>query len=184
MGAEPLTAATSFLSLRRFVEERYGQGSFQRIREALSARHNFRLPPIITAGSWYPSRAFALGMDEARHQFKAPEFHEAFGAKAAEYELHWVYRPILRFTTPVWLIEQSADVWKKAHDTGAWSIESRPSWVRGTLKDFGLVHTGYCRSLTAWLQRACEMTCARRIRVWHPQCRVDNYPGCVFEGEW
>jgi len=148
------------------------------------ARYRIELPPIIAPGAWYPSRAFASGMDVARHEFQAPGFHDLFGAKAAEYELHWVYRPLLRFTTPVWLIEQGANVWRKAHDTGTWTIESRAGWVRGTLKDFGLVHAGSCRSLTAWLQRACEMTAARKIRIWHPQCRVDGASGCVFEGEW
>jgi hypothetical protein len=179
-----LTFCTSFLSRRRYVEERYGAGSFQKVRDGLVARHGIELPPIIAPGGWYPSRAFAFGLDIARNQWGAPRFHEDFGRKAAEYEIHWVYRVILKFTSPLWLLEQGTAVWNKSHDTGSWTIEGRDGWLRGTLRDFGLVHSGYCRSLGSWIKRACEMTGTATIQVWHPQCRVNGNEACVFEGEW
>src|SRR6185437_8773971 len=149
VGAEPLTYCTSFLSLRRFVEERHGAGSFQKVREGLARQHRIELPPIIAPGAWYPTRAFALGLDVARNLWASPMFHEQFGAKAAEYEINLVYRVILRFTSPTWMLEQGTSVWNKAHNTGKWTIESKSGWMRGTLRDFGLVHAGYCRSLCA-----------------------------------
>lgn len=182
--AEPLTFCTSFLSLRRFVEETYGAGAFQKVREGLARTHHIELPAIIAPGAWYPTQAFASGLDVGRQIFGPPGFHEMFGAKAAEYEIHWVYRPLLRFKSPLWMLEQGATVWRKAHNTGTWTIESKDRWMRGSLRDFGLVHAGYCRSLCAWLSRACEMTGTVGLRVFHPECRVTGSAACVFEGEW
>ena len=85
-----------------------------------------------------------------------PDFHERFGAAAAEYEVSWVHRIALRFTSPQWLLERGADYWSRAHSTGRWEIEGRKGWMRGTLHDFGVVDAGYCDSLRAWLLRACS----------------------------
>ena len=178
-----MTASTSFLSLRRFVEERHGAGAFSRVREALAQQHQIEVPTL-AAGKWYPTRAFAMGLDVARHLFGPASFHEDFGVAAAEYEIHWSYRFVLRFASPVWMLEQGSRVWRKAHTTGKWTIEGGEGKLCGTLREFGIVHAGYCRSLTGWLGRACEMTGASRVRVWHPECRAAGAEACVFHGEW
>jgi hypothetical protein len=180
-----MTASTSLLSLRRYVEDTYGQGSFKAIRDALHDKHAITLPPVLAPAAWYPTTWFLRGMDEARARFGSDDFYERFGAAAAEYEIHWVFRFALRFTSPLWLVERGAKEWCRAHDTGRWEVSAvGDHGLRGTLYEFGIVHEGQCRSLTSWFTRACQMTGERRARVEHPICRARGAKLCVFQGEW
>ena len=105
---------------------------------------------------------------------------------AAEHEVKWVHRAVLRFTSPLWLLERGADVWKKSHTTGRWHIESdRPRHLRGTLEAFGVADRAYCDSLRGWLQRACLMTGEAHVAIAETRCRDrDGAAACVFEGQW
>jgi hypothetical protein len=184
--AESLTFCTSFLSLRQYVEQKQGAGSFKRVRAALAAEHGIELPAVITPGSWLPTLHFTTGMNVARTLFGPPNFHELFGAAAAEYELRWVHRVILRFTSPLWMLERADEVWNKAHTTGRWEIAGSAAQrtMRGTLYDFGVVDKGYCDSLRGWITRACLMTGTHRIAVLETSCRARGAAGCTFEGRW
>ena len=184
MGAEPLTASTSFLSLRRFVDERKGAGAFQKVRERLALQHGVELPAIVAPTRWYPTRSFVLALDVARQVVGQPLFLEQFGARSCDYEVKLAYRVLLRFTSPAWALEQGTNMWNKAHDTGRWTMESKSGWIRGTLRDFGVTHAGFCKALCAWMTRAAQMTGTPDARVWHPACRAAGHEACVFEGEW
>jgi hypothetical protein len=184
---EPLTFCTSFLSLRQYVGETYGKEAFKAVREALHRDHDIALPPVIVPGSWMPTRWFTSGMNVAKRLYGPDDFHARFGWAAAEYEVNWVHRAVLRFTSPMFLLERGADVWRKSHSTGNWTIEGgRPRWLRGELRDFGVVDAGYCDSLRTWLTRACMMTGAAKIQIFERRCRARdaNAAGCVFEGTW
>jgi len=182
--ATPLTFCSSFLAVRHYVERNRGHEAFQAMRAQLPDTVGVTLPPVITPGSWHPTIAFAGLLDLGAALFGTPDFYEDFGRAAAELEINIVYRVILRFTSPEWLLTQGSRIWRKAHNTGRWVIEGGPRRVRGSLYDFGLVHRGYCRSLVGWLTRSCEMTGAKGIRVLHPICRADGRECCVFEGRW
>jgi hypothetical protein len=180
----PKTFCTSFLSVRQFVEEQYGQGSFKKLRDALKSRDGVELPPVIAPGSWLPTAWFVRSLELGTEIFGPPDFSERFGRKAAEYELKWVHRLVLRFTSPIWLLERGRDVWERSHDTGRWEIESEGQWMRGRLYDFAGSSIAYCASLRTWLTRACQMTGAQTILINEPECRAKGAKACVFEGSW
>jgi hypothetical protein len=183
---EPLTFCTSLLSLRQFVGEQQGKDAFKQVRQRLHRDHDIELPPVIAPGTWWPTRWFTDGMNVAKQLFGPDDFHEKFGWAAAEYEVNWVHRAVLRFTSPMFLMERGADVWRKAHSTGSWTIEGGPLWLRGELRDFGVVDAGYCDSLRMWLTRACMMTGAAKIQIFERRCRARDAgaQACVFEGTW
>jgi hypothetical protein len=183
-GEPPKTFCTSFLSLRQFVEETAGAGSFKTLREALKQRVQIDLPPVIAPGSWLPTDWFVKGLELGTELFGPPDFAERFGRKAAEYELKWVHRVVLRFTSPVWLLERGRDVWARSHTTGRWEIESKDRWLRGRLYDFAGSSLAYCASLRTWLTRSCQMTGAQAIHITEPECRARGARACVFEGGW
>jgi hypothetical protein len=170
--------------LRQFVESEYGAGSFKKLREALVERHQIELPVVITPDSWLPTSHFVRGLEVARELWGPDDLYERFGRLAAEYELKWMHRIVLRFTSPIWLLEKSEAMWKKSHTTGHWKVSSKERWMRGELYDFAGSGTTYCPTLRSWLARACQMTGAEKIRVLEPECRGIGAKACVFEGSW
>jgi hypothetical protein len=182
---EPLSSPAGFQSARQFIVERHGVTGWQIVRQTLAERHGFDLPDEITGGGrWLPTAWFLGALRVGRELFGPPDFHERFGWAAAEYEMSWVHRVALRFTSPMWLMEHGADYWRQMHNTGAWHTEGHKGWIRGTLRDFGVVDGEFCDSLRAWLQRACIMTGAGKAFVLERECRADGAPACIFEGTW
>jgi len=181
---EPLTYVTAFQSTRQYVLEQHGDDGWNKLRDALRERHDIALPPSFEANAWLPTREFVTALNVARDLFGPPNFHEKFGWAAAEYEVSWMHRIALRFTSPLWLLEHGKAYWQRAHSTGRWEVEGRKGWVRGTLHDFGVVDQGYCDSLRAWILRACLMTGASRTFVAERSCRARGAEACVFEGTW
>jgi hypothetical protein len=180
----PLTYVTAFQSTRQFVVEHHGEDGWETLRAAARERHAIELPRTFDAGTSLPTLWFTTALNLGRDLFGPPDFHARFGRAAAEYEMSWMHRVALRFKSPVWLMERGAAYWKRAHSTGTWSIDGRNGWLRGELRDFGVVDAGYCDSLRAWLLRACLMTGASRMFIAERACRARNSDVCVFEGTW
>jgi hypothetical protein len=174
-----------FMSLRHFVEKKYGSGAWANIRRELADRHGLRVDLVLHPKGWYPTEAFARALDLGRELYGPEDFCERFGEAAAEYELSLFSRFILRFTSPYWLIEHGNDVWRRSHNTGYWSCDrEKPLHFAGTLHDFGYPHVGHCRSLVGWFRRACAMTGARDVAIDHVFCRARSGPACIFDGRW
>jgi hypothetical protein len=180
----PRTYCTSFLSVRQYVEEQYGAGSFKRLRDELLAKHQVELPMVITPGSWLPTEHFVQSLATARDLWGPQDLPERFGRRAAEYEMRWVHRVILRFTSPVWLLEQGAKLWDRSHNTGRLEIEGHVRMIRGRVYDFAGSGSVYCPSLVGWLTRACQMTGAEKVKVVETDCRGRGAKYCQFEGFW
>jgi hypothetical protein len=179
----PLTSSKAFLALREYVESKYQPGAFQRVRDTLALR-GMELDRVIKPNGWYPTQTYVTALDVARDLFGPPGFAEEYGYAAAEYEMHFFLRFLLRFTSPGWLLQKGADVWRRFHDTGTWQISGSDHKMRGVLDGFGIVHDGFCNLLTGWFRRACELTGAREVVVVHPECRARGAKSCVFEGAW
>ncbi len=182
--SESLTFCTSFLSLRSFVERHEGPRAFNQVRDRLTAEHDLTLPPVLVAGQWYPTLAFCRGMDVAKELSGLDNFYARFGSAACEIELKILFRFALRLASPKWMLRAGAASWSKVHTTGHWKIEGSKNSMRGTLRDFGVVHFGQCQSLTAWFQRAAQMTGELHAKVRHPECRAAGSSACVFEITW
>ncbi len=176
--------ATSFLSLRQFVDETYGAGSFRRLREALKQQHDIELPQPIVLGTWLPTLHLVTAQATAHELFGPPDFHARLGWAAAAYELTWLQRLAMRFTSPQFFLERGAQHWRGRHSSGTWTYDSRPHWIRGTLRDFAVVDAGFCAMMRAWLTHACVMTGAGKAYVVERECRAKGADACIFEGSW
>lgn len=180
------TFCTSFLSLRQYLGEQHGAAAWKRVRDTLAAERGVELPAVIAPGTWLPTQHFVTALHVAHGLFGPDDFYLRFGRAAAEYEVKWVHRVVLRFTSPLWVLDRAGDVWKKAHTTGHWRIESdRAHHLRGSLYGFGVVDRAYCDSLLGWLQRALVMTGADKLDMAETRCRArDGADACVYEGTW
>ena len=171
------------LSLRMFLEEGYGAGTFERLVERLVPEQAAALRGIVLPVKWYPLGAFLGVLHAAEAQTGEADIWERYGAYAAEFEITAFQRFVLRFTSPMFFLERAGRMWHRFHDSGEWKVEGGDKQLRGALSGFAVVDEKYCRVLTAWIQHASEMTGVHG-EVHHPECRARGAPACVFVGWW
>lgn len=171
---------------RAFAEQNFGAGAFDRILAALPLKLAEPLRGIPLAQSWYPLESVLALADAGSAVFQVPDFHERLGAFNAEFDRNFIHRFVLRFTSPMWMMERGAKMWRDFHSSGRLVVEPgpRPQTMIGTLYDMELVNRTLCRILTAFFTRAGQLTGAREHRVVHTRCRADGSSACVFEGVW
>jgi hypothetical protein len=173
----------SVLCLRTFLERTYGEQAFERVLADLPPPEANELRGIVLPVNWYPAQAFVGALFKAHDVFGEDDVFERYGAFAAEFEINAFQKILLRYTTPMYLIDRASRLWHRFHDTGEWRVEAGKNRIRGTLRGFAVVDSRYCRVIVAWLRRAGEMTGARGD-VLHPECRSRGAPACVFTGWW
>ena len=171
------------LSLRMFLEEGYGAGTFERLVERLAPEQAAALRGIVLPVKWYPLQAFLGVLHAAEAQTGEADIWERYGAYAAEFEITAFQRFVLRFTSPIFFLERAGRMWHRFHDSGEWQVEGGNKRLRGALSGFAVVDQKYCRVLTAWIQHAAEMTGVHG-EVHHPECRARGASACVFAGWW
>jgi hypothetical protein len=173
----------SVLSLRTFLEQRYGDGTFERLVERLPPEHAEALRGITLPVNWYPVEAFLGVLHAAEGETRDDELWERYGAYAAEFEITAFQRFVLRFTSPVFFLDRAGRMWNRFHDSGEWQVEGGDKHLRGALSGFAVVDEKYCRVLTAWILQAARMTGVHG-EVIHTACRAHGAPACVFTGWW
>ena len=180
----PRIRGTAVLSLRDFLENRFGFGAFAETADTAPLESHAPFAGLIQPMAWYSTADFIRIIHAARDHFLWPHLPEAYGEAAAEYELTVFHRFVLHFASPAWLLRRGAEIWRTYHNTGNWLIEASSHRLRGTLSNFGIVDGMYCRVLVGWFRRAGELTGARTMHVLHPHCRATGAPACVFTGDW
>jgi hypothetical protein len=176
-------AGGSILSLRTFIEQAHGPGAFERVVRTLPGDHAAELSGIILPVNWYSTEAFFGALHAAARAFDTPDLWEQYGTFAAEFEIHTFQKVVLRFTSPRFFLDRAGRIWHRFHDSGQWEVEGGDRTLRGTLRDFAVVDGHYCRALTAWIERAAEMTGVEG-QVEHSACRARGDEACVFAGWW
>lgn len=171
---------------RAFAEQNFGAGAFEQILATLPPKLAEPVHGILLAQSWYPLESIIALADAGSEVFQVPDFHERLGAFNAEFHRNFVHRFVLRFTSPMWMMERGARMWRDIHSSGRLVVEPgpRPQTMVGTLHDMELVNRSLCRLLAAFFTRAGQLTGAREHRVTHTRCRAEGASACVFEGVW
>ncbi|HEY3822755.1 MAG TPA: hypothetical protein VGL81_36575 [Polyangiaceae bacterium] len=176
-------AGSSLLSFQRFLRETYGEGVYERALDALPAEDAAPMRGILLPIHWYATHPYIRALHAAHALTGDASFFEKFGVFAADYQITFFRKFILRFATPVFFLDRTARIWARTHDTGTWEVEGGTKRVRGTLRDFAVVDADYCRVLVAWVHRASQLTGTRGETV-HLACRARGDAACVFEGWW
>jgi hypothetical protein len=180
--AESQTAAASFLSIRRYIETTYGQGSFRRVRDIVAETHP-EFPQILTPGATYPT-VWLFATIEAAHDLLGPEeFYESCGDAIVDYEVNVLFRFALKFSSPNWVFDRATEAWRKAHTTGSWVMAGRPGHLVARLVDFTTT-IGYCRLLGAYFVRLLSLSGAQGVTVEHPGCAARGDGECTFVSRW
>jgi hypothetical protein len=183
---EPLIRGNVILAYRAFLEKEFGVGGFHEILSAMPKEQADKVPAIPLAHEWYPTSALVAMVETAFDLHPSEDLHDRLGAWNAEYDLNFVHRFLLRFTSPLWILQKGAKLWSQYHNNGHWIIEAGPGprELSGSLHDFALVRPTFCKTMIGWLRRAGQLTGAKTMSIDHPHCRVHGAPACVFHGKW
>jgi hypothetical protein len=179
----PMTAATSFLSIRNYVETTYGVGSFRRVRDAVVERGHPEFPQVMVPNGRYPTAMLLTMVDAAHDVLEAPDFYESCGRAIVAYEVNVFLRYVLKLASPLGVVERATESWRQAHSTGMWQIQGNVGDVVAELTDFETT-AGYCRLLRAYFERLFQLTGAEAVTVEHPACRGRGDPACRYRVRW
>jgi hypothetical protein len=180
---------TALVANREFLKKTYGADAWDRVLQTLPRQHAEALSVIPLAQDWLPAESMVASLVASAKLFSPDNlnwFYEEVGAHGAEYDLTFIHRFILKFTSPLWIMERGAKLWREYHNSGNWKIEhgATPHSLVGTLSDFAVVSAPMCRTVVGFVRRAGQLTGAKNIRVEHKRCRAEGAQVCVFEGEW
>jgi hypothetical protein len=176
---------TALLATRAYLEKKHGAGAFDRAVLLLRPEHAAVWRAIPLAHEWYSHEA-VLALDDAAASLYGPDFYDEIGAFVADYDLNFIHRFLLKFTSPLWILDKGAKMWSEFYNSGKWSIVrgTQPKSLVGTLENFAIVSVRQCRMVTAFVRKAGELTGAHKIKVEHPQCRARGSSVCVFTAAW
>jgi hypothetical protein len=185
MGDIAKTKGVGFANVKAFVEDRFGPEGWPKVTERLSPEDRDELTSVLSVG-WYPVDLYARlihALDEV-HGYGDLSLIVQLGRYEAERDLTTIHRFFLKFTNPAFIVEKTADYWKRFHDTGQWKVVREGDMVIGTLENWGIVDAAMCRELVGYLGRVLELVGAKNVLMEHPRCRGRGDPACYFQGRW
>jgi hypothetical protein len=180
------TKGTGFTTVRAFTIERFGgEAAWASVLEKLPAHDRDELASVISVG-WYSLAMYARlirAVDQV-HGSGDLALMKDIGRYEAEYDIKMIHRFFLRFTNPAFIVEKTADYWKRFHDTGTWNVTRDDHGVSMVLDGWGCVDAALCKELVAYMTRVLELVGAKNVTVEHPKCRGRADPQCIFKGRW
>jgi len=177
-------SGASLMSFQLFLRREHGEGAYETVLAKMPAAQAEPLRGIILPVNWYPTVSFVRAIETAHAQLGSDDLYERYGTFAAEFQINTFQKLLLRFTSPAYMLNRAGRVWHRFHETGEWNVSSGTGkTMRGELRNFSVVSSGYCRVVRAWILRAGQMT-GTDGGVDHPECRAKGAAVCVFTGWW
>jgi uncharacterized protein (TIGR02265 family) len=172
---------------RRFVEEHFGGGAWDRLMEALTEADRAVLGGIVVPAGWYP---FETGerLDRAIVQIlgggDAGVFEE-IGRKSARDNLGGVHASFLRPGDPQAFLAQSKSIYKFYYSTGNREYEPLgPTSGVLTTRDADTYSLADCLTVIGWHKEALGLCGASNVRIVETKCRARGDDACRYELDW
>jgi len=170
----------SFLSAKRYVEQS-GQRRWEEVMAALPADERSVAGEAVVVG-WYPVGVYSSllrAIDRTLGQGNGAAL-VPLGRFQAEHDLNLFYRLVLRFWSPAILIEKTAEMWGRYHDTGVWDVKRVTATVSQWLGASDVV----CPSTVAYIGRLFELVGAKGVQAHHPECVARGGRRCTWTVDW
>jgi hypothetical protein len=107
------------------------------------------------------------------------------GRFQAEHDLSVFYRLVLRFWSPAILIEKTAEMWSRYHDTGVWKVtRDSDRRVTGAVSQWLGASDIMCPVVSAYVERLFELVGAKSARAQHPECGARAGQVCRWVVDW
>lgn len=183
----PNIKGISLSHLNEFVIETFGSEALLSLLGALSPEtaHAFERPFRM---AWYPLSTLVEVEKEIIERHYRGEYSKAylFGESDMKKSVGSVYRVILRFMEPQFLLQKSATLWSHMVSAGRLEVigNVREQTAICMVHDIDPIHKVYCNDLRGSFMGALKTCGAREVRVIHPQCVLSGASHCRFELEW
>jgi hypothetical protein len=175
----------SFVAVKRFVEQR-DPAKWEPILGSLPPADAELVRGALAMG-WYRTEIYEsliTALDRALGDGKLGIMGD-FGHFQADHDLNLFYRIVLRFWSPAILIEKTAEMWGKYHDTGIWEVRREGDTHAVALLGqwLGASET-MCAGIVSYVERLFELVGAKGVRVQHPECVTRGAAKCKFVLDW
>jgi predicted hydrocarbon binding protein len=180
------TKGVGFVNVRRFTFDRFGEQGWEAVRAELVPEDRRELDGVVPVG-WYALALYARLIRALDRVHGAGDLALVvqLGRYEAERDLTTIHRMFLRLANPAFMLDKTAEYWRRFHDTGEWTVERLgPTHVRAYLDGWGVVDTALCRELVGYLLRTFELLGAKNVRLEHTTCRAHGSDRCTFLGRW
>jgi len=108
-----------------------------------------------------------------------------FAEFVAKMDLTRVHRLFLRLHNPAYVLEKTADYWRRFYDAGQWEVTRvAAESARGELRGIVDGDPIFCRFLQAYIREMFRLAGATIGNVRHTQCVCLGAPSCLYEGRW
>lgn len=174
-------------SRARYIREHYDAATFAALESSVSGEAAAYLKAGYPATAWYPYRplvdldlaiiAGPMGADWTQMQ--------PFGSEIASYDLHRVYKALIRMSSPNFLLGNAGIAYSLYFDTGKMKAVARGErQVTVELTDGAHARYMCTFGITGWLCGAAELAGATGVVGEHVQCRHDGAGTCRWVFRW
>ena len=179
------TKGLTFGHVQRFCQERFGDQAWLDLKRQLAENDQQALTEVVAVG-WYDLYLYArlIRVLDSRLGSGDLSLLDELGRYEAEQDYRGIFRLFFRMASPAYMVEKTADYWRRFHDAGDWTIERRGSTaVLGALVGWG-VDEVLCRELVAYVKRAIELVGGKDVALDHPRCRARGAARCEYLMSW
>jgi hypothetical protein len=172
---------------RDFALARGGEPAWQNLLSGLNDADRSALPSIL-ASSWcelsLQHRVFRA-LDVSQRSAPSDDTITEFAEFVAKMDLTRVHRLFLRLHNPAYVLEKTAEYWRRFYDAGEWQITRvAADAARGELRGIADGDPIFCRFLHAYIRQMFRLSGATLGTVRHTQCAFLGAASCVYEGRW
>lgn len=185
MGKTKGVTANNYL---RLVAERATPAQFEQIKSLLS-------PPALAAlyGSPIAAVAFVdypavmqllVAADKVLGKGDLALLREA-SFKNQEANLNGVYKALLPFASPAFILQQASKLWQRYHDTGRLTAEKvGPGRVTIKLVDYKDIPPHHGPEIEGAFEGLLHFAKAQGVGTRHTRCVLDGAPWCEWDVTW
>jgi hypothetical protein len=176
---------------RDFVVRYHGEDALKAIMAELSAEDAAVFGGLVIHGGWYPVGAWnraVRALVEGYYEDPDDGMRKLSGY-ISNADLNSVYRMVLRFGSPEFLVKRTTSLWNRYFDTGRFTAdEMGPKHWRLVLEaprgddegpDYYTCGPGVC----SWLGQGLKLTGVHGS-VEHIRCRLSSAPYCEYTARW
>ena len=173
---------TIVLAAKNYTVAKHGAEAWSRVLSALEPADRMHIQGI-TAVGWVPSETYGRLLERIDRELGPPgkSLMPEYGRYGAEHDLTLFHRLFLRMASPPFVLEKTAEYWRRFHTSGRWTVARLDATqVSAALSDF-YIGTHYCAALTSYISRLFELVGAKEVASVHRDCVSRGASACVFK---
>ncbi len=183
----PNLKGTGWRSVQDYFLQQAGPAGIAKVMEALDPQDREIFARPILPISWIDYGAYfryLLAADRILGRGDL-EMIRAASRHAARYDLHGIYKIFISLTSPKFVIQNSARLWRQYYDAGEvtveWRGEKSGALYLAQFADMPLHHEN---NHQAYMEECLRLSSCKEVRGSHPQCLARRDARCAFEFSW